>query len=218
MQKVLKATLVGLIACALPLSVMVSADTAQVPAGLEKVKVKRLDHVYARPGIDWSQYSKVIVDPLDMSQTVIKAPSHTLKKDIPTLNDKNSAPFKASFMKAFTREFTEDDLLVEVKDAKPGTLRISAKLLEIAPTYFPNSRTEFSSRNKVYSETAGKLEMQFEIRDAATGELLTQATDKREANRMWRENNPIENRAQINQIMGTWARIFRTHLEDVAGQ
>jgi len=188
---------------------------ASANAGMEKVKVKRLDEVLAKPNIDWGKYTNVSITPLDMTATKIKAPSGTHKRDIPELTEKVQAPFKDLYLKAFTREFSEDGLLAEAGSKKPGTLRIDSKILELAPTYIPNSTMNVSGRNKVYTETAGKIEMQFDIYDAATGEHLARVTDKREATKMWRENNSVHNRSQINQIMGTWARIFRTHLDDL---
>ncbi|MDN3638154.1 DUF3313 family protein [Simiduia curdlanivorans] len=188
---------------------------ASANAGMEKVEVKRLDEVLAKPNIDWAKYTSVSITPLDMSTTTIKAPSGTHKRDIPELTEKIQAPFKDLYLKAFTREFSEDGLLAEAGSKKSGTLRIDSKILELAPTYIPDSTMNASGRNRAYTQTAGKIQMQFDIYDAATGEHLATVTDKREATKMWRENNSVQNRSQINQIMGTWARIFRTHLDDL---
>ena len=194
----------------------VAADETDIAtSGMEKVKVKRLDEVFAKPNVDWTKYSAVSISPLDMSTTKIKAPSGTYKRDIPAITEETSAPFKESYLKAFTQEFSEDGLLAEDNIDKAATLPIEARLLQIAPTHIPNSRTNASGRNRVYSETAGKLEMQFDIFDGATGEHLASVKDRREATKMWRENNRVHNRTQLNQIMGTWARIFRTHLDDI---
>ncbi|BFM10018.1 hypothetical protein R50072_01710 [Simiduia litorea] len=214
MMKILQLSAVCVALMAAP---FVSAADAEVSAsaGMEKVKVKRLDEVMVKPNIDWGKYTSVRITPLDMSTTKIKAPSGTHKRDIPELTEKTQAPFKDLFLKAFTREFSEDGLLADEGTNKPGTLRIDSKILELAPTYIPDSKMNASGRNRAYTETAGKIQMQFDIFDAATGEHLATITDKREATKMWRENNAVQNRSQINQIMGTWARIFRTHIDDL---
>lgn len=201
----------------LPVVGLQAAELVEPPA-LTKVKMDRLDEVYAKPGVDWHQYTHVLLAPLDMSDTEIKAPSGTHKRDVKPLTDKQKNTFDTAFQRAFTRELHEDDAFQLAARAQPNTLKIQGKLLQLAPTYIPDSRMAASGRNRVYSETAGTIKMQFDIYDAASGELLAQVTDKREATRMWRENNAVQNRAQVNQIMGSWARIFRNHLDAVSGR
>lgn len=215
MLKVLKVAVLG---SALLVAPFLAADNpvkSHEAQGLEKVKVKRLDEVFVKPDVDWAIYTGVAIDPLDMTATKIKAPSSTKKRDIPVLDEKFEAPFKESYMKAFTREFSEDNLLVDAGAAKAGTLRISAKLLELAPTYIPSGQMNIG-RSDVYTETAGKMQIQFDLYDAKTGEHLAKITDQREGTRMWRENNRVNNRSQVNQIMNAWARLLRTHLDDIA--
>lgn len=209
----------ALILFCLPVVGLQAAEVAesQAPA-LTKVKLDRLDEVYAKPGVDWHQYTHVLLAPLDMNDTEIKAPSGTHKRDIKPLTDKQKEAFNSAFQRAFTRELNEDDAFQAASEAQANTLKIQGKILQLAPTYIPDSRMAASGRNRVYSETAGTITMQFEIYDAVSGELLAKVTDKREATRMWRENNAVQNRAQVNQIMGSWARIFRNHLDDVSAR
>jgi hypothetical protein len=200
-----------------PTVVLASEQVASEPS-LTRIEVDRLDEVFVKPGVNWQQYTHVLLEPLDMSATEIKAPAGTHKRDIKPLTDKQKQDFDTSYRRAFIRELIEDDAFMEAHQPQPFTLRIQAKLLTLAPTYIPDSRVNISGRNKVYTETAGKIEMAFEISDAGTGEVLARVSDERSAMRMWRQNTALQNRSQVNQIMGTWARIFRNHLDDVAGR
>lgn len=190
---------------------------AVVSDGLEPVEIKRLDEVRAKPNVQWQAYTHVQLAPLDMSEAVIKAPSRTDKRDIKPLTEKQVQEFNEIYQKAFTRELIEDGAFT-TGEGEQKSLLIRAKVLELAPTHIPDRRTNASGFNKVYTETAGKITMAFDILDASTGELLAQVVDQREGNRMWRENNEIHNRSQVRQMMGSWARIFRNHMDHLAGQ
>lgn len=211
-MKVWKTLVMPFVACCVLAIPPVLADA---PAGMEKVKVKRLDTVYKKPDVDWSRYAGIYVEPLDLTGVDIKYPRDTKKRDQKPLSEKSIAQFKELYHKAFTRELSEDGFLVAESAAKEGALVLKARVLEIAPTYVPDSLMETSGRNRVYAETAGKMTIQFDFVDGKTGELLVQATDKREPTRQWREINSVQVRSQVNQLMGSWARIVRTNLEDV---
>lgn len=211
-MKAWKSLVIPFVACVALAIPQVHADA---PAGMEKVKVKRLDSVYKKPGADLSQYTGIYVEPLDLTAAEIKYPRDTKKRDQKPLTEKDIAMFQEMYAKAFTRELSEDSFLVTESSAKDGTLVLKARVLEIAPTYVPNDLMESSGRNRVYAETAGDLTIQFDFIDGKTGELLVRATDKREPTRQWREINSVQVRSQVNQLMGSWARIVRTHLEDV---
>ncbi|UTA48181.1 DUF3313 domain-containing protein [Simiduia sp. 21SJ11W-1] len=183
--------------------------------GLAPVKVKRLDEVRAKPGVAWGEYTHVQLLALDVSDVAIKAPAQTHKRDIKPLTDKQKAALSESYARAFTRELIEDGIFKTAEQGAANTLVIRAKLVEIAPNYIPSSGFAMSGRHRVYAENAGKMTMTFELLDGASGELLAQITDEREGTRMWREINPVEVRSQTNQIMSSWARIFRNHLDDL---
>lgn len=195
---------------------------AEAPEGLEKVKVRPFDQVFTKPGVQWSQYKSVLVDPLDLSQTTIDPPesSGRHKVKVPPLSEEQIAHFQEAYIKAFSRELTEDNLFSQTDKPQPGSLRISASLLEIAPTYLPESHIESSGRNAVYAESAGSLTILVKISDASSGELLAQVTDKRDrtTHGMWREINRVEARSQMRQIMSNWARLFRSRLEEAMQQ
>ena len=188
---------------------------SDAPPGMQEVKVKRLDTVYSKPDTDWAQYSGIYVEPLDLSGAEIDVPSGTRKMDVPKLTDDHIAMFQELYMNAFTREFTEDGLFATEAAAKDGALVLRTKVLVIAPSYIPDRRMQYSGRNKAYTENAGKMTLQFDFVDGKTGELLARAVDRREPTRMWRENNPVQNRSQVSQLMGSWARIVRTNLEEL---
>lgn len=195
---------------------MPQAMAGQAPEGMEPVKVKRLDSVYKKPHIDWSQYAGIYVEPLDVAGATIKYPRDTKNRDKKPLTEKQIGMMQELYAKAFTRELSEDDFLVAEASGKEGVLILRAKVLEIAPSYVPRSEIENSGLNKVYAENFGKMKIQFQFVDGKTGEVLVQAVDQREPTRMWRELNSVQVRSQMNQLMGSWARIIRTNIEDVA--
>lgn len=210
-------TMLGLL-CAGLLTLPVWSAPAEAPAGMEKVKVRPFDQVFAKPGAQWSKYKTVVVDPLDMSKASIDPPSSSgrHKVKVKPLTEQQIALFQEAYMKAFVRELTEDELFVSADKAQADSLRISAVMLEIAPTYLPDPEIESSGRNAVYAESAGSLTIQFDIYDATSGELLAQVVDKRDrtTHGMWREINRVEARSQMKQIMSNWARLFRSRLEE----
>lgn len=193
-----------------------AADAEEAPAGLEPIKISRLDQAYAKPGLDWGSYGAIVIAPLDMAEVTVKAPSQIHKRDLAPLSDRDKTLYIDSFKRAFNREFSQH-LAVDRSSGEqpplhsPSAIILSAKLVTLAPTY-AETRRPSSAPHRVYSETSGKITMQFEIRDHASGELLAQMTDEREASRMWRENNSVQNRAQVRQIMSTWAGIFAKNL------
>jgi hypothetical protein len=189
------------------------ASAAKPPAlwdGLVRVKSKRLELVYLRPGADFRPYTKVMLDPTevafeknwrrDYNNTTMMLGQRVSDTEL----QKVIAEGVVKATDLFEEACTEGGYPV-VTAPGPDVLRMRTAVLDIRVSS-PDRPT--AGRSYSFSDEAGSAMLVVEVRDSETGAIMGRAVDGKVAGDTtvgWR--NKISNRADFRRIVKDWARI-----------
>jgi hypothetical protein len=188
------------------------ALAAKPPAewdGLVKVKAKRFELVYLRPGADFRGYTKVMLDPTEVAfeknwqrdfNRDQRSPSMEISdRDIARIAEEGRKGASEILRKAYA----EGGYPV-VEEAASDVLRVRTALIDITVTA-PDIDSPGIVRS--YSRDAGGATLVVEARDSLTGSLLGRAVDSRtidDFSMEWR--NRVSNRQDFGRQVQTWAK------------
>ena len=177
--------------------------------GLRQVASKRMDLVYLQPGADFRGYSKVIVEPTEVSfhkdwRRTYNSSTRELSGRV-SENDIQDAISKgvAAASDIFTESWKKGGYAISDQPG-PDVLRVKTAVANISVTA-PEMRT--SSRSYSFSDTAGQATLMIEVRDSLTGAILGRAVDQAIAGDFpvrWRTS--VTNRADFRQLVEMWAK------------
>jgi hypothetical protein len=184
--------------------------------GLAPVKVQGLDHVYARPGADWSQYSKVMLDPVEVSFSKSWKPDLAggpiTAQERQTIKDGLAKILRDELQK----ELTHSGRYALVNAVGPDVLRISA---EIRDLYINAPDVPRAGPSRAYALSVGEMRLVAELRDAPTGALIARVVDyKKDPDAPWLHlTTRVDNVAAARRAAADWARILRHQLDAARG-
>jgi len=197
----------------------VAAFAAKPPEewdGLKLVKLKGLDAAYARPGADFSIYTKIIIDPIQVAFAKNWDKKSTVYKQ--KLSTKELDDIKTKLGKlaeeTFAEEFSKKNGMQIVSEPGPEVLRFSSAIVDLWPRAVD---TQEPGRNYTYTTSAGSATLYAELRDSETGQLIGRVVDAREARNSstMRWTNSVENTAEARAMVSDWARILRKRYEAI---
>lgn len=188
-----------------------TATTSARDEGLVAVKIKGLDHVWARPGANLSAYDKIIIDPVEVSF------SKNWKPDVAggpiTAAERQS--IKDGLAKIFRQELKKEIEgggypVVNTPDA--DVLRIKA---EIRDLYINAPDIPRAGLTRIYALSVGEMRLVAELRDSSTGALIARIIDlKRDPDAPWLHvTTRVENVAAARRAIAEWAKILRKRLD-----
>jgi hypothetical protein len=182
------------------------ALAAKPPAewdGLVKVKAKKFELVYLRPGADFRGYKKVILDPTeiafeknwkrDYNNDQASISNQVSDKDIERMADEGRKGAAEILQKAYVAGGYP-----VVSEPAADVLRVRTALVDITVT---------AMMVRSYSRDAGGATLVVEARDSMTGALLGRAVDSRtidDFSMEWR--NRVTNRQDFSRQIETWAK------------
>jgi hypothetical protein len=184
--------------------------------GLKLVKLKGLDAAYARPGADFTLYTKLIIDPIQVAFAKNWDKKSTVYKQ--KLSTKELDEIKTKLGKlaeeTFAEEFSKKGGIQIVTEPGPDVLRFSSAIIDLWPRAVD---TQEPGRNYTYTTSAGSATLYAELRDSETGQLIGRVVDAREARNSstMRWTNSVENTAEARAMVSDWARILRKRYEAI---
>lgn len=198
------------------------SDGSVIMDRLHRVTNARVGVAYLDPNADFSQFEKVLLDPLDMSKTTIVQPNRgntSVAGNRPwELTDSDRETMARVFAEVFTRELQETGDYTVVTEPGPGVLRISATVTQIAPNAARDDlRSRPAGRSRVYTEGAGSMAIAFGFSDSESGEILAVVKDARSGSPTWGVNNSVTNLSDIRFMFARWARMVRARLDIAHG-
>jgi len=189
------------------------ASAAKPPTtwdGLVQVKSKRLHLVYLQPGADFRAYTKVMVDPTEVSfakdwqreynRSTMSLSSRVTDKE---MEDAISRAVKAAD-DIFASAWTKGGYAI-VTAPGPDVMRVKTGVVNVSVTA-PDLPT--AGRSYSVSADAGSATLFVEARDSMSGALLGRAVDQREVGdsfTSWRTS--ASNRADFRDQVVQWADI-----------
>jgi len=189
-------------------------------AGLTVVEKTRFDGTFIAAGAQFSQYKKLIVEQLDMSEVKIrKQSSNNLTNDTPwELNDADRRFYQERYTEALMNNLIADGTYTTAMQTGSDVLAVSAKVLEIAPLGSKDDMKGRPTNVKVYSEGMGTMTLEISLYDSVSGKPLAIITDQRDLGRIWEENNRATNNVQVRQAFNQWLGNLRKELDKASGR
>jgi Protein of unknown function (DUF3313) len=182
--------------------------------GLVRVPHKRLDHMYIRPGVDFSGYRRIELSPVEVAFD--KQWEREQQRGARSLGKEDFERIRKTlaeeFRKIFVGELSEHGYQVVEEDAE-DVLLVTAM---IANLHITAPDTMSAGRVRTYVASAGRMTLVAELRDSMTRELLARAVDTEQA----RESGHFElatrvtNLGVARDIIKKWAVVLRTGLDD----
>lgn len=195
-------------------------DEQMAGDGLQKVKVKNIDLVYAQPGATFANYDSVRIDPrVDVAfrkDFDFTKSGSRMKLTTAELQDIRTGVAEAVH-EEFVKELTTKKGTYRLADqAGPGVLDVR---LAIANLYANAPDTMQPGRTRTYTVSAGEMTLVMELRDSETGAVLARVFDRREARDtgMMTMTNSVTNSAEVRSMARSWARILRERMDAAHG-
>jgi hypothetical protein len=204
------------VCCALLGGAALAAKPPEEWDGLKLVKLKGMDAAYARPGADFSIYSKIIIDPIQVAFAKEWDKKSTVYKQKLSAEELDAIKSKLGKLaeETFAEEFSKKNGPQIVTEPGPDVLRFSSAIVDLWPRAVD---TQEAGRNYTYTTSAGSAVLYAELRDSETGQLIGRVVDGREARNSgtMRWTNSVENTAEARAMVSDWARILRKRYDAV---
>ncbi|WP_144211348.1 DUF3313 family protein [Shewanella donghaensis] len=203
-----------------PATLQQGPDAEITKEGLVKVDNSRLDLSYARPDVNWSQYTKLYFEPTKVTNDHpegYRAPRVDRQTEGPNATydlpqeslDKMAVQFSTTVQDVFNNEQPFE--LVSKKG--PSTLVIETAVSDIrlsAP--IEKSRRSYNSMGKTYTQNSGSMVLLAVLKDGETGEVLAKAADRAVGFDQWRQNTQVFNWGDVKTVYRRWVNDFRNAL------
>ena len=186
-----------------------AADNDPTWDGLQRVKSKKVDELYLLPGADFREYTKVILDPIqvsfrkdwrkDMNRGSLGARPRVSAEDAERIRRTMSEGFEGILAGRFTQAGYEI-----VVAPGPDVLRVTPVLLDV---YVNAPDTMQVGRVESYTMEAGEATLALEVRDAETNQLLGRTVDERRTGETGRLTwtTSVSNRFEFERLFRNWS-------------
>jgi hypothetical protein len=184
--------------------------------GLELVEKDRRGEIYADPGIDWSNYSRIQLDEATVAfrknwqrDQNLAQPFKISTKDM----DRIKRELSELFGEVFTEELVQNGAYEVTDESAEDVMRITPRIVDL-DVFAPESRSS-AVRVESYTDSSGRMTLQLDIYDSVTGDLIAKTSDRKEAPRrgymQW--TTSVTNRADARRMIEQWAKDFRERLD-----
>jgi len=196
-----------------------TSPTAEVTFdGLNEVLNSSADKAWARPGMDLSGYSKIMLQgagieyrPGGESGRTYMARSRGGPYEV---TEEQKARFEQVVSEAFRKEMARSERFEIVEQPGPDVLLIRGAMLDVV-SYVPPD--DVGGRVDVYLSSVGEATLVLEIRDSITNAIMARAIDRDAAeSSMMFQSNRVTNASEVRRLVQGWARALREGLEAFA--
>jgi len=198
------------VCCALLATAVEAKKPPQEWDGLSLVKLKGVDAAYKLPGADFSIYTKIIIDPIQVAFAKNWDKEETFSKRKLTAQqlDEIKGKIQKVAEETFAEEFGKKGGPQIVTEPGPDVLRFSSAIVDVWPNAVD---TQEPGRNYVFTTSSGSATLYAELRDSETNQLIGRVVDAREARNSndFRWTNSVENYHEAKLLVSTWAGILR---------
>ena len=183
--------------------------------GLERVANSRVDRVWVKPGVDFSQYTEIGL--LDCSVSFRR----NWRMNHPRVRTRDMERIKSTLADEFRQVFTEaleNGGHPVITDADDHVLLIRPAIIDLdvaAPD------TNSGGRSNSFTTSPGAMTLVIELYDSVSNEILARAIDRR---RTWNVGNVLRwttrgtNRDAARRILRIWANLLVSRLDEIHGK
>lgn len=174
-------------------------DTEPTIDGLYPVKQTRIDKAFAKPGLDLSAYSGVMVAPVSIAY----------RKNSFELTDKQTRRMNDYFWRAL------DDALVDngydvASEPATDVLLVVARIVDLDINVPTKPR---AGRSTYFTASSGSMTLIGELRDSVSGEVLVRFADQQQPRSHWARSTSVDNWSDVRQAFKFWATILQDRLD-----
>ncbi|MBT8040466.1 MAG: DUF3313 domain-containing protein [Gammaproteobacteria bacterium] len=172
-----------------------------------------MEPTWVKEGVDWSQYDKFLVKPLDIDDVRMVPPPWAENPETWELNIEN-----LNAVQAIYRDVVKAELGYPVVYAPaPGVLELDVEILSVTPWLRPGSGGTKDGM-QVTTMGTGELSASVEIRDAQTRELLLMMASDKSVGEEYKEFTRANNAANIEKMFKGFANRLRAAMDRVHGK
>ena len=155
---------------------------------------------FRKPNVDFKQYSKLLIVPLNLSDTRIIPPPWVENADPHKweLTKKNEDTLRSAYADAVRKGIEESGDFKVVDAAGPGTLQVEVRLISLTPYAARGEQTTTLG--------AGSLSFEAHVRDARNGELLGLFQGTQQVGQEYQENTPYNRVSTLTEHFTNWGR------------
>ena len=184
--------------------------------GLNLIEGTKMALVYAKPGVDLSQYNRIfLLEPQvaftkNWLKTQNSIPNQTVRKEDMERIKKDLAEL---FMEVFRQELQNNGGYVLVDGVAEDVLIVRPAIIDL-DVFAPDTPGTARSRSAIPS--AGTMTLYMELIDSVTGDILVKAMDNkfdRTRTRIQAQNR-IRNEGAAREMLSNWANVLRLALAE----
>jgi uncharacterized protein DUF3313 len=197
--------------CAGAASAAPPPEEPETVEGLVRVPAKRVDTLYAAPGVKLSNYQRLILDPVDIAFKADwqKRNPNINTDDVTVIRSQAGAAFRESF--GFALSANDGYGLTTQPDA--DVLRVTTKISDLEVKKSPENA---ATARPTYIVTSDDLVLIMDLRDSRSGTLLARAIDRgtsRTAGDLTIADS-VSNSSEARRALDMWAGLLRAALDE----
>lgn len=187
-------------------------DTVAADEGLVPLKVSGLNHVYARPGADLSRYTRVMLDPVEVSFSPGWNPQPAGTRMTVAGEQTIKAELSKLLRQELRRALMRSGHYTIVQAADEDVVRIKAEIRDLGIESAPDA---LAAESRSFVISSGEMRLIAELRDAPTGALIARVVDfKKGPESGWMKRaQRIDSTADARRAAARWALILRGQLD-----
>ena len=184
--------------------------------GMQQVEKSRHGSIYADPGIDWSTYEQIRLDPATVAfrKNRLRDQNRYQTNRIRTQDvERIKETMARTFDTVFREELGGDGGYSLTEENGENVLRITPHIEDL-DLYAPDPRSA-PGIQRSYAESMGRMTLRLDFYDSVTGDLIATASENREAPRrgylQWA--NSVTNTKEARLMFQGWAKRLRERLD-----
>lgn len=186
--------------------------------GLHKVDHSKADIAWARPDLDLSGYTKIMLEGPDIEYAMVKNKGKLSRIERNRggpffIDDKARNRFEKLVKSIFKEELHKMKRFSLVDKPGPDVLTIRGRLLDVT-SYVPPEPVD--GRTFVFLNTVGEATLVLELHDSQTGRILARSIDRRSAETLggkFNISNTVTNSSELKRLIRFWASRLREDLD-----
>lgn len=187
--------------------------------GLEPIKLKGIDHALVRPGVQLADYTRIRLDPIDVSFDKNWNPTRTgshlylRPQDREKIRTGMADVVREAFEQALTTPRNGRPGYTLTDDDGSDVLRVRVAIVDL---YVTAPDTNEPGLIRVYTVSTGEATLRAELVDSVSGTVLARLTDTRESRSpsgRLELTDRIRNRSDAEGVASAWGRILRKYLD-----
>ena len=194
-----------------PLPTVSTGPDAEVSIdGLYRVDNSIMQLAYAKPDLDLSPYTALMLDPVSVAYQENPGPGADFE-----LTKRQMETLKEIFQTEVVKALTEDDGYELVSEPAPNVLEVTTYLVDLV-VRVPTERT--GGRNRNFAVSYGEVTLIIELRDSQSREILARVGDRRDPTRSpgeLVEVSPTFVRSDVTRMFRQWATFMRERLDQI---